>query len=205
MAARLTHILIFAREPAAGKAKTRLIPTLGPEGAARLARVMLGHALLQAAGASIGPIELVGDPHPDDWSMTVKGVATSVQAGADLGERMGEAAGRILAKGERVIITGTDCPGLDGARIAEAAQALDAHDVAIIPAIDGGYVLIGFARFDPSIFAQVEWGGENVLAATLANIEALGWGLWRGEPLPDIDEPDDLQHVPPTWLVGADR
>src|SRR5687768_8515453 len=79
MAARLTRILVFAREPIAGKAKTRLIPALGPEGAARLARVMLGHALMEAAGAGIGPVELVGDPHPDTWARPVKGVATFAQ------------------------------------------------------------------------------------------------------------------------------
>ena len=205
MAARLTRILVFAREPVAGKAKTRLIPALGPEGAARLARVMLGHALMEAAGAGIGPVELVGDPHPDTWAQPVKGVATFAQVGADLGERMGEAVERTLARGERAIVTGTDCPGLDAARIAEAARALDTHDVAIIPATDGGYVLIGFARFDRSVFANVEWGNGDVLAATLANIEALGWSVWQGEPLADIDEPGDLKHVPATWLVGEDR
>jgi uncharacterized protein len=205
MAARLTRILVFAREPATGKAKTRLIPALGAEGAARLARVMLGHALLHAAGANIGPVELVGDPHPYTWAQPVAGVTTSAQIGADLGERMGEAVQRTLAAGERPVVTGTDCPGLNSARIAEAARALDSHDVAIIPATDGGYVLIGFARFDPSIFAGVEWGKEAVLAATSRNIDALGWSVWQGDALPDVDEPDDLKHVPATWLVGDDR
>jgi rSAM/selenodomain-associated transferase 1 len=205
MAARLTRILVFAREPAAGKAKTRLIPALGPDGAARLARVMLGHALIEAAASGIGPIELVGDPHPDSWAQPVHGVATSAQVGNNLGERMGEAVERVLAAGERVLVIGTDCPRLDAARIAEAAQALDTHDVAIIPASDGGYVLIGFARFDSSIFAGVDWGREAVLAATLANIQALGWSTWQGEPLADIDEPEDLGHAPATWLVEAGR
>lgn len=205
MAARLTRILVFAREPATGKAKTRLIPALGPDGAARLARVMLGHALMQAAGANIGPTELVGDPHPETWGQPVAGVARSAQIGADLGERMDEAVERTLAAGERAVVTGTDCPGLDAARIAEAAGALETHDVTIIPATDGGYVLIGFARFDPSIFAKLEWGNGNVLASTLANIHALGWTVWQGEPLADVDDPDDLRHVPATWLVDGER
>jgi len=205
MAARLTRILVFAREPVAGSAKTRLIPALGEVGAARLARVMLGHALIEAAKAEIGPVELVGDPHPDDWDQPVEGVTTSAQVGADLGERMGESVEQTLARGECAVVTGTDCPGLDAARIAEAARALDGHDVAIIPATDGGYVLIGFARFDQTIFAGVKWGGESVLAATLANIEALAWTVWQGAPLADIDEPADLKHVPPSWLVEGDR
>jgi len=205
MAARLTRILVFAREPAAGKAKTRLIPALGADGAARLARVMLGHALVEAAAADVGPVELVGHPHPDEWEMPVVDIAASAQVGADLGQRMGAAVERTLAGGERTIVTGTDCPGLDAARLIEAARALDIHDVAIIPATDGGYVLIGFARFDPSIFAGVEWGGKTVLSATLANIAALGWSVWCGDPLADIDEPDDLGHAPATWHVDGDR
>ena len=205
MAARLTGILVFAREPVAGRAKTRLIPALGTDGAARLARVMLGHALVEAAAANIGRVELVCDPHPDEWQTPVKGVATSAQIGVDLGERMGTAVERVLAQNERVIITGTDCPGLDAARIAEAARALDNHDVAIIPATDGGYVLIGFSRFDRAIFTKVQWGGDGVLSATLANIASLGWTVWKGEPLPDIDDPEDLIHAPDTWLVDGDR
>jgi rSAM/selenodomain-associated transferase 1 len=205
MAARLTRILVFAREPVAGKAKTRLIPALGEDGAAQLARVMLGHALIEVTAANIGPVELVGDPHPDEWQSPVRGAATSAQVGSDLGERMGKAAERALARGERVVITGTDCPSLDSARIAEAAGALDGHDVAIIPATDGGYVLIGFSRFDPVIFTGVEWGGDAVLGVTLANIEALGWNAWIGEPLPDIDDPGDLKHVPATWLADVAR
>ena len=205
MAARLTRILVFAREPAAGKAKTRLIPALGPDGAARLARVMLGHALIQAAGANIGPVELVGDPHPDAWSQPVAGVATSAQVGDNLGERIAGAVEQTLAADEWAVVTGTDCPGLDAARIAEAGRALDRHEIAIIPATDGGYVLIGCRQFDRSIFADVDWGKEAVLTATLRNIEALGWSVWQGKPLPDIDEPDDLKHVPRSWLVGEDR
>lgn len=205
MAARLTRILVFAREPVAGKAKTRLIPALGPEGAARLARVMLGHALIEAARANIGSVELVGDPHPDIWGQPVEGVTTSAQIGADLGERMGEAVERTLAAGERAVVTGTDCPGLDAARITEAARCLETHDVAIIPATDGGYVLIGFARFDEAIFAGVGWSKASVLTTTLSNIGTLGWSVWQGEPLADIDDPEDLKHAPASWLANGVR
>ena len=205
MAARLTRILVFAREPAQGKAKTRLIPALGPDGTARLARVMLGHALVEAAAANVGSVELVGDPDPEAWGQLVEGLETSPQVGADLGERMGAAVERALARDERAIVTGTDCPGLDAARIAQAAHALETHDVAIIPATDGGYVLIGFRRFDRSIFADVDWGKEAVLAATLRNLEALGWSVWLADPLADVDDPDDLKHVPATWLVAGER
>ena len=206
MAARLTRILVLARAPIAGNAKTRLIPALGADGAARLARVMLWHALDAAMAATLGPVALVGDPHPARWGFAFPPeIELSAQVGADLGERMATAVERALALGETVIVTGTDCPGLVAARISGAALALETHDVAIIPATDGGYVLIGFARFDGAIFAGVEWGSADVLAATLANIETLGWSVWLGEPLADVDEPADLIHAPATWLSGAVR
>lgn len=48
------RIIIFAKAPQAGRAKTRLIPALGGEGAARLAQRMLQAtlALLQAISAN---------------------------------------------------------------------------------------------------------------------------------------------------------
>ncbi len=205
MAARLTRILVFARAPVAGAAKTRLIPALGADGAARLARTMLAHALLEAAAAEVGPVELVGDPHPGEWDQPVEGLAISAQHGADLGERIANAVEPRLALGEQALVTGTDCPALVSARIAEAARALDNHDIAIIPATDGGYVLIGFARFDRRIFEAVEWGTATVVAATRDRIAELGWTLWLGDPLADIDHPADLKFVPSPWLAGLER
>ena len=112
MAARLTRILVFAREPAAGKGQDP-----ADSGARRGGRGAAGAgdawtcAKSKRRAANIGPVELVGDPHPETWDQPVEGVAMSAQVGADLGERMGEAVERALARGERVIVTGTDCPG----------------------------------------------------------------------------------------------
>ena len=52
------RILIFAKAPAPGRVKTRLIPALGAEGAARLAGRLLSHALKQALAADLGPVEI---------------------------------------------------------------------------------------------------------------------------------------------------
>ena len=61
-----TRIVIFAKAPVAGLAKTRLIPALGAETAARLARRMLLHTLQEASAAAVGPVELCVTPHPSD-------------------------------------------------------------------------------------------------------------------------------------------
>ena len=205
MAARLTRVLVFAKEPVAGRVKTRLIPALGAEGAAALARTMLDHSVAAAVAAGIGPVELVGDPHPAGWATPANGVIWSAQQGHDLGDRMGEAVARALAHGERVLVTGTDCPAFDAAKIAEAAATLDDHDAAVIPALDGGYAAIGLRRFDPSLFEGVRWSGPHTLADTLARLATLGWSVWLGAPLADIDEPADLVHAPAAWLASPPR
>ena len=99
---------------------------------------------------------------------------------------------RVIQSGERVLLIGTDCPALSARRLGEAAAQLDNHDAVIHPARDGGYVLLGLARTDPSLFSGIAWSTDTVAAATIARIGALGWSLFVGDTLTDIDEPADL-------------
>ncbi len=123
------------------------------------------------------------------------GVRLSDQGPGDLGQRLSAAANRVLDGGERILLIGTDCPALDGKRLAEAAAQLNHHDTVIHPAQDGGYVLLGLARTDPSLFTDIAWSTEAVAATTIARIKALGWSLFVGDTLQDIDEPADLAAV----------
>lgn len=191
-----TRILIFAKAPAPGKVKTRLIPALGDDGAARIAQEMLEDTVAEALAAGLGMPELCGDPELTDraWDgLRPEGpFRVSAQGEGDLGARLERAAQRTILAGESVLLVGTDCPGLDAERLAEAARQLGSHDAVIYPAEDGGYVLLGLGRHDPSIFAGIAWSGPTVVAETIARIRALGWSLHIGETLRDIDEPADL-------------
>jgi uncharacterized protein len=189
------RILIFAKAPVPGKVKTRLIPALGAEGAARLAAEMLHRTAREALESAIGAVELCADPASDDeaWKGRIPlDLIPSSQGSGELGERLARAAQRVVAGGERVILIGTDCPELDRHRLAAAAAALGDHDAVIHPAQDGGYVLLGLRRFDPSLFEGIAWSTDAVAAQTMARIEALGWSLQVGETLRDIDVPADL-------------
>ena len=191
----MIRILIFAKAPVAGKVKTRLIPALGAEGAAALAAKMLHRTAVEAAAASIGPVELCADPepcHPDWRGQIPPGLDLSTQGEGDLGQRLAKAARRVIKNGERVLLIGTDCPDLDRLRLAEAAAGLDRIDVIIHPTRDGGYALLGLRRFEPSLFEGIAWSTSIVAAATIARIEALGWSLHVGATLHDVDEPADL-------------
>lgn len=188
-------IVIFAKAPVAGRVKTRLIPVLGEAGAATLACAMLRDTVAQAIAAGLGVPELCASPAPgsDDWrGLLPSGVDATDQGDGDLGERLSRAAARGVAGGAPVLLIGTDCPDLNAERLRDAAAMLETHDAVIMPATDGGYVLLGLARYDPSLFAGIAWSTDTVARDTIARVEALGWSLHMGETLRDIDEPGDL-------------
>jgi len=190
-----TRVVIFAKAPVAGAVKTRLIPLLGAEGAARLAATMLGATVAHAIDAGMGVPELCVTPGPDDpaWSgLLPDNVRLTDQGPGDLGQRLRTTARRVIAAGERLLLIGTDCPALDGALLAAAAARLQTHDAVLLPAEDGGYVLLGLKHFDPSLFDAIAWSTATVAQATRARIAALGWSLFIGQTLRDVDEPADL-------------
>ena len=190
-----TRIVIFAKAPVAGRVKTRLIPALGVEGAAKLAGEML-RATIQAALQSGLAVELCTDPKPShpEWEPWLPGdaVLLTSQGAGDLGERLARAAGRAVGEDQHPLLIGTDCPELDAAILRSAAEGLGDHDAIIHPASDGGYVLLGLRRFDPSLFDGIAWSTSRVAEETIARIRRLGWSLHIGDTLRDIDEPRDI-------------
>lgn len=202
------RIIIFAKAPVSGLAKTRLIPALGADGAARLARSMLYATLERSLAAGLGPVELcitpaAADPAWRDIPLPPE-IVTRTQGEGDLGARMARAARHGLTQDARVLLIGTDCPALTPALLRGAADQLHRHDVVMHPALDGGYVLLGLRRFSPRLFEDIPWSTAEVASLTLARIEQLGWSLYRGASLPDIDEPEDLCRLPAAWLNRCD-
>jgi rSAM/selenodomain-associated transferase 1 len=121
----------------------------------------------------------------------------SGQGKGDLGQRLASAAERVIAGGERIVLIGTDCPGLTTSRLTDACRELEGHEAVIHPTFDGGYALLGLSRFDPSIFSGIEWSSSSVAGETIGRVRALGWSLHLGETLQDIDEPADLEGLEP--------
>ncbi|MBR0568909.1 TIGR04282 family arsenosugar biosynthesis glycosyltransferase [Azoarcus sp. L1K30] len=200
-----THIIIFAKAPVAGFAKTRLNPVLGAHGAARLAQRMLLHTVAHAMAAQTGTVELCVTPSPADpaWHALSLPAALrwSAQGEGDLGARMARAARRVLDAGQPVLLIGTDCPTLDATVLRAAAQALHAHDAVLGPSADGGYVLLGLKRFDAALFDDIPWSTSAVAGMTLARMARAGWRVHQSAPAHDIDLPEDLQWLPADWRV----
>jgi rSAM/selenodomain-associated transferase 1 len=183
-------VLVFARAPAAGRAKRRLVPRLGAAGAARLHLQLMRRALRTAAAAGCGPVEL----HLAARHALFRGAR--LQRGADLGERMHRALAAALRRHRGAILIGSDCPGLLPADLRRAARLLAGGcDVVLNPAEDGGYVLIGARRVTAALFDGVEWGTGGVYAATAERLAAAGY-RWRAlRTLWDVDRPADLARL----------
>lgn len=192
------RIIIFAKAPWPGHAKTRLIPALGAEGAASLAARMLRRTIDVAVTAGVGPVELCVTPDSGDpaWRGLMPGdVPCSDQGPGDLGERMARASRRTIEAGDKAILIGTDCVELSPELLIAARDALTAHEALIHPTVDGGYALLGLSRFDDSVFDAIAWSTDTVAETTIGRIRGLGWSLRIGEGLHDIDTPADLHWI----------
>ncbi len=182
-------ILVFARAPVPGEAKTRLAPRLGEWRAARLQARLTLHALRTARLAD-DVVELHGTARHSFFS-SLK-VPFRLQRGQDLGERMYHA----FAKAKQpAILIGTDCPMLTPADLRRATRWLRSGcDAVLAPAEDGGYALIALRRPRPEFFEGVEWGGSEVYAQTLRKLAGYRWRALR--TVWDVDRPADLDRLP---------
>jgi rSAM/selenodomain-associated transferase 1 len=201
------RVALMAKAPVAGLAKTRLAPALGEDGAAMLARRLLSHALLQARQSACQGITLWCTPdlsHPAFVQAQHDGVNLALQAPGDLGQRMA----RVFEKGlgpdaSPVLLMGTDAPALDAAMLTQAAQALQSHDVVLVPALDGGYALVGLKALRPgllqALFDDMTWSTDQVLAQTRQRLQQAGFSHAELAAVHDIDLPADLAHLPPHW------
>lgn len=189
-------VLVFARAPVVGEAKTRLIPALGPRGAAALHAGLVERTLHTACRPGHA-VQLWC--HPDPGHDFFQDCATRfpltlhAQAGGDLGTRMAQALAHALAGHERAVLIGTDCPTLGGDDLDEAFTALAADtDVVLGPAADGGYYLVGLNRPCEQMFAGIDWGGARVLSQTLARLRQSGLTHHLLAQRTDLDRPADL-------------
>lgn len=195
-------ITILTKAPVAGFAKTRLIPALGPEGAAALAQKLLDHTVAQAVAAGLGEVRLLGAPDASHPALQRHAgqVQLGTQADGDLGQRMHRALDDALACHALALLVGTDAPALDHHMLRQAAQVLAQHDAVFVPALDGGYALVGLrGRSRPELFEAMTWSTDQVMAETRQRLTRAGLRWAELDAVGDIDEPGDLRHLPAGW------
>lgn len=203
-----TALIIMAKAPVPGLAKTRLIPILGAEGAATLAHKLLEHTIEVARQTTcFSYIELNVTPeinHPAFEPFRQVSRATeeqyklviTSQGNGDLGVRMKRAFKRTLGQFDAAVMIGTDAPSMTATHLDQAACDLKRHDAVFTPALDGGYTLVGLRQVVPEIFAGVPWSTADVMSVTRQRLASYGVRWHEYAPMADVDEPDDLRYVP---------
>jgi uncharacterized protein len=191
---------IFVKAPVAGLVKTRLAAEIGPDRAVELYR-RLGRRVVQAVARGEHEIVVWSAP-PRDAALVrawLDGLGVSrflLQAGGDLGKRLRAAFAKHFHEGvRRVVIIGSDCPGIDVGLTKEAFAALRRHDVVLGPAWDGGYYLIGMKQLHESLFQSITWSSSAVAQETAARAEAAGLSCHLLPMLRDVDTVADARAV----------
>lgn len=183
------RVVLFTRWPEPGRAKTRLIPALGADGAAALHRRLTERAVAacRASGLEV-EVRVTGASLADFAAWLGADLMLVDQGNGELGARLARAA----ASGP-VLLVGADIPDLTAGHLRRAAAALADAPVVIGPAEDGGYWLLGLAAAMPALFKGVAWGTSAVFAETVAKLGAPPVLL---ETLADLDRPEDLARWP---------
>lgn len=191
-------VALFVRQPIPGCVKTRLARFLGDEAACSLYCAMVADAVAQITASGL-PLFLFYDGGeaadlPAEWrAASVRAVR---QDGDSLGERMAAAFEALFSSGvEQVMVAGSDIPGISAPVLNQAGASLASHDLAIVPAVDGGYCLLAARRdrYNPAIFRGIPWSTPAVLSATLEVCAAHGVSVTLLDPLQDLDTRSDLE------------
>jgi uncharacterized protein len=198
-------VLVFAKAPRPGYAKTRLIPALGAEGAAALHARLIKHTLNTVRHAGFRAVRLYGTPADDEFLRycAARYNADLVpQPDGDLGTRMCAAFTQTLAASPSAILVGTDCPAMTTDDLRRAVSALERGNNAVFtPTEDGGYALVALRRCDPALFDEIAWGTPVVMEQTRERLRTLGWSWEELDVLWDVDTPSDYERLLASHLL----
>jgi hypothetical protein len=185
---------IFAKPPCPGLVKTRLIPDIGADKAARVYLYCLEYTLAVARKSGLDFHLYLSEVCDEELFQDEE---YSVQKGRDLGARMFNAIRDLLVTSiDGAIIIGSDCLDITPGHLLQAARALADHELVILPALDGGYALIGCTNADPELFRNLSWSSDQVLEQTLVHAERLDYRVSLLETVRDIDTLQDLEQYP---------
>lgn len=191
-------LIIYSRYPEAGKTKTRMIPALGAEGAAKLQRQMSEHTLntvrqLQQKRSINIEVHFAGGNEQLMSAWLGEDISYITQVDGDLGDKMNSSFDRAFNKGTKKVVTiGIDCPDIDANILNDAFDSLQQNDLVLGVAEDGGYYLIGLNKTIPKLFENIDWGTDRVLNQTKAIANKLDLKTKYLATLSDVDRPEDL-------------
>ena len=186
---------IFAKQPVAGRVKTRLTPPLRPEEACALYRTALQETVARFSCGPAAPV-LCCAGRRSWFACTFPGVPLLPQGRGNLGARLVRATAALFAAGGGpVAVAGADSPDLPLSLISAAFAALSDAEAAVIPCQDGGYALLALRRPAPALFAGIPWSTAEVLAATQQRATELGLRLATIGAWDDVDDLPSLHRL----------
>ena len=185
-------LLVIAKEPLPGRAKTRLTPPCSPAQAARLAAASLEDTLDAVAATPSARKILVFEGDPRDWRRP--GFEVIAQRGHGLAERLAAA---FADTGGPALLVGMDTPQVTRALLQDGIDALLAPDVDAVlgPALDGGYWSIGFAAPTQGAFDHVPMSSHSTCIRQRTRLRELGLRVHEQPRLRDVDTIEDALAV----------
>jgi len=185
-------VIVMAKEPMAGRVKTRLCPPCSPADAAALAEAAIADTLDAALASGCDEVVLALDGQPGSWVPAGARVIAQVEGTFD--HRL--AAAWDVVGGPAVQI-GMDTPQVT-ASILDSAMALlgtDGVDAVLGDALDGGWWIIGLRDADAQVFANVPMSQPDTGARQRERLATLGLAVADVVPLTDVDTYADAEAV----------
>ena len=188
-------VVLFAKEPVAGRVKTRLSPALTAEQACWLYQTSLCETVKRLLAADLSLV-LCYDGRREWFAEAFPGLPLLAQVGDSLGDRMSNAVQELFRHLDGpVLLAGSDSPDLPLSLVDQVLHALRETDVVTIPCRDGGYVVIGLRRSTTELFTGIPWSTSGVLQATRQACLRIGLSYVETEEWYDLDEIEDLRQL----------
>lgn len=188
-------LLIFTKNPVAGKVKTRLAKDLGDDKALEIYKFLLEHSAAFTSSVNAEKHVYYSDSITDQDIWDNKIYKKKLQSGAHLGKRMENAFKNGFEENhEKIIVIGSDMYDIQAGDIEEAFRQLENHDYVIGPASDGGYYLFGMKSLNLKVFKNKDWGTSSVLKDTLKDLQKEDVKLL--ETRNDVDLLEDIEDHP---------
>ena len=195
-------LLLFAKAPVPGQAKTRMHSVYTPDQAAIIAQRLLEMSIQNAQAHWQGSVHLCVWPnatHPFLQKMIAEyDLPYFVQDAGDLGHKMAMA---LRSKGWPAAVMGSDVPHCPPAVFKGAYAALQEGANVLGPCEDGGYYMLGLQQPMPELFVNMPWGTDQVLVKTQAKLASSSAEWCYMAELNDIDYPEDLAQLD---ILGGD-
>jgi rSAM/selenodomain-associated transferase 1 len=199
-------LIVYAKRPLPGYAKTRLGAKIGLEESAGVYARYLYRCLLELVDMDCDELSIeLSLAAPEDipfFKLAFPEFQVNAQIGVDLGQRFAHSFRTAFDNGaDAVVVIGTDIPDLNQTILQTAFKVLEEKAVVIGPDMDGGYYLIGTRHKTAALFRDIDWSSEFVFQQTERLIQTQGLSLHHLPTLSDVDTEADFQR----WLDGRNK